>query len=107
MDVEKSYFFKQCFSMLSEFLNPLGFTRSKTYTDPYNGNVVDFFLKRERITCIVSSDEIQVLSYIQGSFSEKVFNPTSQSTFDISEHMQKLCKNLEVSTDEIPHGKLA
>ncbi len=96
IDIGFFYLFDEHISNLSNYLIPLGFTRSETYTDPYDGKVVDFFFKQERITCIVSEEDIQILSYVRGSFSEKVFALTSQSKFDISEYMQNLCKNLEV-----------
>lgn len=95
--VEVGFFhlFDEHISNLSNNLIPLGFRRSEAFTDPYDGKVVDFFLERERITCIVSAEDIQILSYIQGNFSEKVFALASQSKFDISEYMQNLCNNLE------------
>ena len=96
IDIPSSYSPGEFFAVLSSKLIPLGFTNSEMYSDSYHGRVMDYFYKKERITCIVSSEDVQVLTYLRGDFDDKVFARTKQGKEDIAEYMNGLCKNLEV-----------
>ena len=64
------------FSIIYKKLRPLGFTDSEMYTDSFLGFVVDFNLfhssSGERVTCIISDNDIQILTYIKETFDEKI-----------------------------------
>ncbi len=96
IDFPSSHSSGEYFAVLSSKLIPLGFTNSEMYIDSYHGHVVDYFYKNERITCIVSAEDVQILTYLRGEFGEKVFARTKQGKEDVSEYMSRLCKNLEV-----------
>lgn len=84
------------FLVLSGKLLPLGFANSDMYIDSYQGHIVDYFRKNERITCIVSAEDIQILTYLRGEFNEEIFSRTKQGKDEISEYLNGLCKKLEV-----------
>ena len=96
IDLPSSHSSGEYFAVISSNLIPLGFTSSEMYSDSYHGRVIDYFYKNERITCIVSAEDVQILTYLRGEFDEKVFARTKQGKEDITEYMNGLCKNLEV-----------
>ena len=96
IDIPSSYSPGEFFAVLSSKLIPLGFTDSEIYSDSYHGRVIDYFYEKERITCIVSSEHVQILTYLRGEFDEKVFARTKQGKEEISEYIDGLCKKLEV-----------
>ena len=69
-DINSTEKSKEFFELIFGILKQLAFLKSDEYEDPLGGNVIDYFRDNERITCIVSSQRIQILSYIQGNFKE-------------------------------------
>ena len=78
------------FAILSDRLNPLSFTSSEEYEDVFGGRIVDYFRDKERITCIVSMDHVQILSYINGAISDRLFKRTDNSKLIIIEYFEEL-----------------
>ena len=78
------------YSILSGILLPKQFERTDMYLDRFNGCVVDFFLSEERITCIVSAEEIQVLSFLNREFKEQIFERTKQAKVEIEAYVISL-----------------
>lgn len=78
------------YSILSSILLPKHFERTDMYLDRFNGCVVDFFLSDERITCIVSAEEIQVLSFLNRQFKEQIFERTKQAKAEIEVYVISL-----------------
>ncbi len=96
IDIPSLHPSSEFFVVLSGKLLPLGFTNSEMYIDSYQGDVVDYFHNSERITCIVSAEDIQILTYLRGEFDEEVFPRSKQGKEEISEYLNELCKKLEV-----------
>ena len=78
------------FAILSDHLNPLSFMSSDEYEDVFGGRVVDYFKDKERITCIVSKDQVQILSYINGVISDRLFKRTDKTKLIIIEYVEEL-----------------
>ena len=81
------------YSILSSILLPRGFERTEMYIDQFNGHVVDFFSDEERITCIVSAEEIQILSFLKGEFGERMFERTKQTKTELDVYVIDLFDN--------------
>jgi len=75
---------------LSGILLPKHFERTEMYLDRFSGCIVDFFLSEERITCIVSAEEIQVLSYLNRELKEQIFERTKQAKIEIEVYVNGL-----------------
>ena len=78
------------YSIVSSRLFPKGFEKTDLYVDQLNGHVVDYFLNEERITCIVSAEEIQILSFLNEEFGEQVFERTKQAKVKLEEYITRL-----------------
>ena len=78
------------YSIASSVLFPKGFERTEMYVDQFNGRVVDYFLNNERVTCIVSAEEIQILSFLNGDFAEHVFERTRQAKDQLEVYINSL-----------------
>ena len=75
---------------LSKQLNLLGFSECMEYEDVLGGFVVDFYRDSERITCIVSSESIQILSYINDSIASQEFIHEESTVETALEHVRTL-----------------
>ncbi len=73
------------FSILSGILLPRGFEATEVYLDKFSGFVVDYFSNEERVTCIVSAAEVQILAFLRGEFKERIFERTRQSKVKLEE----------------------
>ena len=78
------------FDVISNTLEQHSFWRSDEYEDKLGARVVEYFRDDERITCIVSTRYIQILSYIQGEFGEWVKERASAYRTDIIGHIENL-----------------
>ena len=61
------------FAILSDFLVPLSFSMSDEYEDVYGGKVMDFYRGTDRVSCIISIQNIHILSFINESFEDELF----------------------------------
>ena len=78
------------FAILSDFLTPLSFAKSDEYEDRLGGRVTDYFMGKERITCIVSVPHVQMLSYLSGTFEEKLFDRAGSAKPAIVAYLEDL-----------------
>lgn len=92
------------FVALSDLLSPLAFSSSDEYEDSYGDHIVDWFREEERISCIVSSQVIQVLSYIDETIQEQVFERTILAKRDLIEYLKELLTGLENGNVEADTG---
>ena len=77
-------------SIFSDFLIPLSFSPSAEYVDVFGGRVVDYFRGVERISCIVSTKHVQILSFINDSFGDKTFEQVTSAKLDIVKYVEEL-----------------
>lgn len=78
------------FTILADCLKPKSFSRSEEYEDPLGGKVTDYFRDEERITCIVSLPHVQVLSFLQGTFHDQVFDRKAATKPSLVEYLEGL-----------------
>ena len=83
------------FTILADCLKPKSFSTSDEYEDPLGGKVTDYFRGDERITCIVSVPHVQVLSFLQGSFQERVFDRKAANKPTLVEYLEGLVSDEE------------
>ena len=81
---------EEYFELIFDTLKQLSFSKSDEYEDSLGGIVIDYFKDNERITCIVSSQRIQILSYIQGIFKEWISERIEINKRDIENYMENL-----------------
>ena len=79
--------------MLSNRLFPLGFSASNEYSDIFGARVIDYFRDNNRITCIVSSDQVQILSFLGDIFDEKALVQSNQTEAKLIQYIQTLLHN--------------
>ncbi len=84
-------------AILSEILTPLSFSMADSYEDAFGGKVLDCFRSAERITCIISSQCIQVLSFLDGTFNDKTFKRSGETKVDIFKYVEGLFSGTEKS----------
>ena len=92
------------FSMLSTHLFPLGFSASNEYSDIFGARVIDFFKDSNRITCIVSSEQVQIISFLGDIFDEKSLVQSNQTESKLIQYIQtllhhRLNEKLDSATD--------
>ena len=80
----------QYFSVLSDLLIPLSFSPSEEYVDVFGGRVVDYFRGVERVSCIISMKDVQVLSFINDSFGDKTFEHADSAKLDILRYLEEI-----------------
>ena len=78
------------FAILSSNLAPFGFSESNEYQDSFGGRVIDYYSNDERVTCIVSTLQVQILSFLKGVFNEKVFDRSGSEKLNIIEYIEIL-----------------
>ena len=81
---------QEYFEILSDILKPFSFSISDLYEDPYGGKVADYFKGKERISCIVSIQHVQILSFLDDVFKEKVFERSGEVKLEISKYVESL-----------------
>ena len=81
------------FSMFSTHLVPLGFSASNGYSDIFGARVIDYFKDNNRITCIVSSEQVQILSFLGDVFDEKALVQSNQTEAKLIQYIQTLLHN--------------
>ena len=86
LELSSNFFFDVISNTLEQHL----FWRSDEYEDKLGARVVEYFRDDERITCIVSTRYIQILSYVQGEFGEWVKDRASTCKTDVIEHIENL-----------------
>lgn len=86
---------REYYAILSDFLVPLSFSMSDEYEDVFGGKVIDYFRENERVSCIVSIQHVQVLSFLGGNFKEKIFERSGTTKRTVFEYMEKLLSNEE------------
>ena len=78
------------FAILADYLEPLSFSMSEEYEDVLGGRVTDYFRGDERITCVVSMSDVQVLSFLQGAFKDDVFDRSESIKTALVEYLEGL-----------------
>ena len=78
------------FTIFSNCLRPRSFSTSDEYDDPLGGRVTDYFRDDERLTCIVSASHVQVLSFLRGTFQEKIFDRKATIKLSLVEYLEGL-----------------
>ena len=87
---------QRSFAILSDYLIPRKFTESGEYFDQLGGRVIDYFLDKSRITCIVSHDQVQILSYLEEKIRDKVIYLSDNTENNISEYLDCLFDDSDV-----------
>lgn len=78
------------FDMLQESLSHYGFSEHIEYVDVLGGLVVDSYHGIDRITCIVSFESIQVLSYINDAIASEEFLSNNEGSVQAIEYLRTL-----------------
>ena len=94
---------REYFAILSGHLKPLSFSMSEEYRDPLGARVVDCFRGGERISCIVSAERLQVLSFLKNKFHDQVFEKSEKSKLRLVEYLHSLSiseRNADLDTTE-------
>ncbi len=81
---------QEYFVILLDILKPFSFSISDLYEDPYGGKVADYFKGKERVSCIVSIQHVQILSFLDDVFKEKVFERSGEVKLEISKYVESL-----------------
>ena len=76
--------------MIREKVTPNGFSEHIEYVDVLGGHVIDSYRGNDRITCIVSRDLVQVLSYIDDCIESKEFTIRDGTVLETMEYISKL-----------------
>ena len=84
---------EEYYSVLSSVLTPKGFERTEVYIDQFEGQVVDYFFNEERMTCIVSIEDVQILSFLRGRFGERLLKRTKGSVAELRVYVADLVDN--------------
>lgn len=78
------------FAILSGILTPSSFSMSGMYEDLYGGKVIDYLKGDERVSCIVSMNHVQILSFLGDVFKEKIFQHSGEVKLEVAEYMEFL-----------------
>ena len=93
MNIASSVSPEEYYSILSSVLAPKGFERTEVYIDQFEGQVVDYFFNEERMTCIVSIEDVQILSFLRGRFGERSLKRTKESVAELRVYVADLVDN--------------
>ena len=77
-------------AILEEILEPCGFSGSESYEDRFGGSVLDFFREADRVSCIISDSNIQLLSYIDNTFNGIVIERGAIAKLEAIEFVEQL-----------------
>lgn len=88
------------FAILLDNLIPLSFLSSEEYEDVFGGRVVDYFRGVERISCIVSMEHVQILSFVNNVFGEKIFERVITSKPAIVKYLEDLFSGRKIGIVE-------
>lgn len=91
--------YKKLSSNLKESLSRYGFKEHIEYVDALGGLVLDAYRGNERITCIVSPESLQVLSYVNESITSTEFTRNRDDSLKAMEYLRTLLE--ESSTAEV------
>ena len=78
------------FSVIADALLQRGFERTTPYRDVFGSWIADYFRVEERITCAVSPDRIQLLSYLNESIEDKRFDREPASKHRLIGYLEDL-----------------
>ena len=81
---------REYFAIISEHVKPFAFSVSEEYEDLLGGRVIDHYRENERISCIVSRERIQVLSYLGDAFFERVFDRCEEAKLFMLGYLESL-----------------